>query len=583
MVPDFAQRWLDRILEGFPSEGETRERARVLIVILFFVSFAAAIPFFFLAFFRYLDSGTYLPVLVNVVLFLLGPALTLLTIRRKTPNPAVHLLCGGGVAGILLSLMPEGSSSILPAWYAIVVVLATMTGGIRTSLLWSAICLGALLGVPAVELFVLAVDPNIPVLMNLTFLMMFTTASMVWWETSRLAEKRRAFESAEALRMAQQRAMTVERLSTVGTLATGMAHELNTPLTYVLLNLEALADTIEDAEQRMILFEAAEGAVRMKEIVRQIKAFASADARRPEVGPTPIRPVMDAARTMLATQLRQVDRVLVDIPEDLMANANSGQLCQVFVNLLQNAAAVVPKEDGVIQIRARPDGDSVIIAVSDNGPGVPEELRERILEPFFTTKAPGDGTGLGLSISQNILHSLSGDLTLAVPSEGRGAEFQVVLPRSESLTPGLTREITAEANARRPLRILVVDDDPFLGRAIRRKLGEMHAVTVALSGGEACTLIEIDPSYDAIVCDVMMPGMTGWEFLEVVEEVYPELAPFMLFVSGGACTAEAEEFVKREACRFLPKPFTMDELETRILEIARPQGMETFASVIADL
>ena len=563
-------RWLDRMLQDFPENGEVREQTQVLIVILLVLSGGVGLPFLLFTLMNSHLTGMVSPILLNLLLVLLGPALIWITRITHSPLIAVHTMCAFGVFGVTASVIPYGSSSVLPVWYVVLVVLAAMTGGMRTAIFWCSTALLSVWGIGVYDWLQPAMEPNLPVLLNLTLVILLTTMAMAWWETVRAKGRR----SAAALQDVERRTMLLERLSTVGTLATGMAHELNTPLTYVLLNLESLSDSVDNPEDQEIISETVEGALRMKEIVQQIKTFANANQEETTLRPIPLAPIVTAAQTMLVSQLRQVGEVLVDVSESMIVSGNSGQLCQVCVNLIQNAIAVLPQEGSRIHVVARATEDTVTLSVIDNGPGVPEHLRERIFDPFFTTKAIGEGTGLGLSISSSILRGLSGTLTVHDTSPGTGAEFRITLPRSQAIALTPTGRDTEAAN--RSLRLLIVDDDPLLGKAAHRALGAEHDVDFVVSGAEACARLEQDSTYDAIVCDVMMPRMAGWEFKAIVEQRFPTLEPHMIFISGGAITGEAEVFLESIQDRFLQKPFSMDELKQRVLEYARPseaQGM----------
>ncbi|MCE9668679.1 PAS domain S-box protein [Myxococcus stipitatus] len=381
-------------------------------------------------------------------------------------------------------------------------------------------------------------------------------------------------------RQLQARLTLADRLASVGTLAAGIAHEINNPLAFVLSNLSFLAEEFHRnlppgeggaalqarlrgepdlAEWAEVLSEACEGAERVRQIVRQLKTFSRPDEER--VSPLDVHGVLESVAMMAANEIRhraQLRREYGNIP---LVMANEGKLSQVFLNLVVNAAQAIPEgmaHRNEIRLVTRRDGAGrVIVEVQDTGVGIPREVIDRIFDPFFTTKPVGVGTGLGLSICHSIVHGLGGEIS--VESEpGKGTSFRVVLPTSESATEAARAAAGATAQRQAPSsprgRVLVVDDEPAVGRVLQRIL-RGHEVAVANSGRQALELLEQGLEPDAVLCDVMMPDLTGRDVYESVRRSRAGLEGRFVFVSGGAFTTGAREFLASIPNLLLEKPF----------------------------
>jgi PAS domain S-box-containing protein len=234
----------------------------------------------------------------------------------------------------------------------------------------------------------------------------------------------------------RRRAEEASRLAALGTLAAGVAHEINNPLSYVVSNLAHVKDplaTLPDPDGTLRadviepLAEAEEGARRVRDIVRQLRAFARADE-----APGPVDPgrALRSALAMAQNELRHRARVSTDLAATAPVLASENRLTQVFVNLLVNAAQAIPEgasDRNEVRVALFPRGDEVVAEIADTGAGMPAETRARIFEPFFTTRAPGGGSGLGLAISHSIVTKLGGRIEV-VSTPGEGSVFRVILP-----------------------------------------------------------------------------------------------------------------------------------------------------------
>ncbi|MBN1203782.1 MAG: PAS domain-containing protein [Myxococcaceae bacterium] len=363
----------------------------------------------------------------------------------------------------------------------------------------------------------------------------------------------------------RSRLALADRMASVGTLAAGVVHEINNPLAYVIANLDYARQEIASAleagtppephELPTALKEAREGAERMRLIVRDLKTFSRPDDVRME--PVDLPRAIDSAVTLAWNELRHRAR-LVKIYEPVPPVwANEARLGQVFLNLLINAAHAIPEgaaDRHEIRVRTRVDAAGRVVGeVQDTGAGIPEEHRARILEPFFTTKPPGEGTGLGLSICHGIIKSLGGELQF--DSEvGKGTVFRVVLTPPQAPKPREANPAQTVAAPRRG-RILAVDDEQLVLNAMKRTLGQQHEVIVFSRARAALAWLEQGEPWDVLLCDLMMPEMTGMEFHAELSRRMPERAGHVIFVTGGAFTPGARDFLARVNNLRVEKPF----------------------------
>jgi PAS domain S-box-containing protein len=365
-------------------------------------------------------------------------------------------------------------------------------------------------------------------------------------------------------RQLQSRLSLADRMASMGTLAAGIAHEINNPLAFVISNLGFLSDELRRSpvlaqgpeEWRSVLNEAREGAERVRQIVRQLKAFSRPDEERVE--PVDVHAVLDSAVMLAANEIKHRARLRREYGPVPRVMGNEGRLCQVFLNLAVNAAQAIPEgaaEKNEIRLVTRGGADGrVVVEVQDTGSGIPREALGRIFDPFYTTKPVGVGTGLGLSICHGIITSLGGDIS--VESEvGQGTTVRVVLPAAEEGArvekPAAAPEV---APPTRRGRVLIVDDEPAVGRSLRRILRE-HDVELATSGRQALERLTTDGRFHVILCDVMMPDLGGKDLYEAIQQGGSGLEQRFVFVSGGAFTPGAREFLARVPNPTLEKPF----------------------------
>jgi signal transduction histidine kinase len=374
----------------------------------------------------------------------------------------------------------------------------------------------------------------------------------------------------------QARLAQTDRLTSLGTLAAGVAHEINNPLAYVLLNLGYVidelpkllgksADEARAGEVRLALDHARNGAERIRDIVRGLKTFS-----RPENEtrvPLDITQVLDATLAMVANEIRHRARLFKDYSEVSHVVANEARLGQVLLNLLLNAVQALPegRTGNEIHVAVKPSGiDRVLVEIRDNGVGIPRQVRGRIFEPFFTTKPVGIGTGLGLSICHGIVTSLGGTLSFD-SEEGKGTVFRLDLPGlirgSETTARPLTGSVPPPPMSRPSSgRILVVDDEPIVCFSLERLLSKEGSVLAVTTAKEALATIVSGERFDVILCDLMLPEMDGPALYDEVKKVDPSQAARMVFVTGGVFTARARDFLASVKNPRLGKPFDIEAL-----------------------
>jgi C4-dicarboxylate-specific signal transduction histidine kinase len=348
-----------------------------------------------------------------------------------------------------------------------------------------------------------------------------------------------------------------QRMAGLGTLAAGVAHEINNPLASVSANLEYVAQRVEgDVDLATVVAEAQDGAERVRDVVRGLRAFSAPTGR--ERRPADVRGELEAAIRLARNEIRHRARLEVDVGDLPLVEAGAHELGQVFLNLLLNAAQAIPEgraEENLIEVVARrtPEG-AASISIRDSGVGIPPQVLERIFEPFFTTKPLGVGTGLGLAIAHRIVVDAGGRIEVETQL-GRGSAFRVVLPPARAaLAPAVTAPATPAPSAA-PIHVLIVDDDPLVIRAVGRILGPGFEVTTSPSAADALARIERGEGFQAVLCDLMMPQMTGMELHARVAARDPAMARRMIFMTGGAFTEAAARFVAESRAPCFDKPF----------------------------
>jgi two-component system, cell cycle sensor histidine kinase and response regulator CckA len=408
------------------------------------------------------------------------------------------------------------------------------------------------------------------------------------------------------------------RAVALGTLSSGIANEINNPLSWMMTNLQMAQDELRhvgrrNAEQEALLHtldDALQGGRRVMSIVRDLKSMSREGS---ETGIADVHVALDLACRVANRQIEAKARLVRDYGHVPSVRGSAARLGQVFLNLLTNALQAIPdgqRDVHRITLRTRICRDMVEVIVRDTGRGIPSHILPHVFDPFFTTQTK-DGTGLGLSITRSVIDGMGG--TIDVESrEGEGATFLLRLPvaeRAADVVDGHSMATERQVSAsgaiaqRAPLlpaaaatldssqpavresaelpmptrisgpipllgpietkvRVLIIDDEPLLGKSLRRALGE-HDVTFTEDPARALELCsEVD--YDVIVCDLMMPLISGEGVYEHLRERAPDLAARMIFMTGGAFTTGAQLFLQSISNPVLTKPFAPDDLRAAV-------------------
>ena len=383
----------------------------------------------------------------------------------------------------------------------------------------------------------------------------------------RLAER---VQKATEARMA-----LLERLAAAGRLAAGVAHEINNPLTYVIANLKEVRSSLLPGPATEEIFrrieEATDGAMRVAAIVRDLRVF----ARRPAQGQNRCDPkkVAESAASLAWNQIRHRASFERDLQATPEAAISDGRLAQVLVNLLMNACLAIPEgrlDEHFVRLAVRYAPPWIVIEVKDNGIGMPPETMAHLFEPFYTTREVGEGMGLGLAVSYTIVTDVGGTIEVE-SSPTKGSAFRIKLPVATPLaaeaTEGLGAAGSIPSPSSRRLRLLVIDDEPLVGRAVARQLRE-HDVVVETRAQSALERLCEGERFDAILCDLMMPEFSGIQLYERLRRERPEMTDRMLFMSGGAFGEEAEAFVNCLGIRVYEKPWDLPLVSERLREVA---------------
>jgi two-component system NtrC family sensor kinase len=380
------------------------------------------------------------------------------------------------------------------------------------------------------------------------------------------------FEDHTEKRRLQEQLLQSEKMSAIGQLIAGVAHDLNNPLASVVGFSDLLGEAADVpprlAEPLAVIRQEAE---RASGIVRNLLSFARRQEGERQL--QSIRPILESTHQLLKNQLlaARIELTLEFEPGLPEVEVHANQIKQVFVNIINNAAQAIAsmraKEGGGrIEIVTRCEPDGLSVHISDNGPGIPEAVAQRVFEPFFSTKSEGEGTGLGLSICLGIVKEHGGTMTVEPggAGSGRGATFTVELPTGvrSGLSPLGQGAETPPAPPERveQLRVLVVDDEPHILHYMQATLESWgHEVVLARDGSQALKRALMQP-FDLIICDLRMPRLGGREMFHTLARMHPTVADRIIFATGDTVRGDTLQFLEELGRPFLQKPFKLDAL-----------------------
>ncbi len=463
-------------------------------------------------------------------------------------------------------------------------------------------------------------------------------------------------------RRLQTQMLMADRMVSLGTLVAGIGHEINNPLSYVLGNLEVIAEVVGREETELFALrrevkaaarDALDGATRVRTIVQRLSSFSrsSEDVRLP----VKLEEMVAQAVRLTHNELRHRARVVLALGPVPLVLADPGQLTQVIINLLINAAhAIAPgaADRHYITIRTHAAEETVFLEVQDTGIGMDSQVAARAFDPFFTTKRVGEGTGLGLSICHGIVTSHGGQISID-SARGRGTTMRVSLPAHREASAVMAAVAAASADAlaaatasasasavvaaevddspMRPVssqaprsslaardstahalaetasgptvgaagmtaasltgvpvyvepsepslvppaetgatprpRVLVIDDEPAVGKVLARMLRGEHEVVVLTDGEDALRRVSGGERFGAIITDVMMPVLTGLELREQVYAIDPEQARRIVFITGGVFNSDTAELLDQPGVRCMTKPVDAELLRRTVREV----------------
>lgn len=377
------------------------------------------------------------------------------------------------------------------------------------------------------------------------------------------------------LQETQAQLVNAEKFAAIGQLAAGVAHELNNPASWILLGLTHAQRRIADvraldpsdhvrradiyADLESTLDDARAGMERIRDVVSDLRTLSRADSD----GTTfvSLNEVVEVSCKLARPAYQTTASIVLDLGELPMIHGSQARLGQLVTNLVLNAAHAIGTRGGEsneIVVTTRHIDDYVMLSVEDTGSGIPDTIGDRVFDPYFTTKPAEVGTGLGLALVRKIASAHGGEARLG-KGRLRGACIEVLLPLPMTSGPVPAKRSRPITIPRR-CRLLIIDDEPMLLRALSSALDDAHDVVIAQGGEEAVALLEKDRAFDLIVCDLQMPVLDGVAVYEAVATHAPDRLASIVFMTGGVVTSRVQTFLSRTRPRVLEKPIELDAL-----------------------
>ncbi len=392
---------------------------------------------------------------------------------------------------------------------------------------------------------------------------------------------------------AGQRLGYTDRMASIGSMAAGVAHEINNPLAYIATNvayalerMRYLGDLLEgngpvkvDSPRSLLgvlapisqaLAEAQQGTEQVARLLRDLRSLTQDDS---EFVAVDANKAIASAIHMARSEYRYKATVSSELGVLGSVLGNETRLVQLFLNLVANAAQAFDDDRpdrNRIWLRGAVADDDVLVEIRDNGRGISEDVMQRVFDPFFTTRPKGQGTGLGLTIARNLAASMNGSLTLE-SAPGAGTTARVRLRRAHEQRISRPTPVPSVTPLRRA-RVLIVDNEPLIVRAVGRLLSGDHDIDSASNGLEGLSRLKYEGPFDVVVCDLMMPEMNGMELYRKVQEELPLMASRFVFLTGGAFTDQAARFLREVECPTLDKPIDPELLRAVVGGVVTREG-----------
>jgi PAS domain S-box-containing protein len=372
-----------------------------------------------------------------------------------------------------------------------------------------------------------------------------------------ISARRRAEREREAL---QHQLMQHEKLSALGRLVSGVAHELNNPLTGVIGYSQLLLGRTTHAKFARQLERIYSQACRCQKIIQNLIVFGQKHS--PIKRHLGLNGILKKVLEVMALQLKLDGiEVATDLDPKLpLTMVDYDQIRQVFMNLINNAhQAMAHSAQKLLTLRTRTQGDRMLIEFQDTGPGVPPELTDKVFEPFFTTREVGQGMGLGLSVSYSVVREHGGSIRIGHAPQG-GALVTLELPILSADGQGCAASGARAKSRARVQRVLVADDEPVILDLMVDLLGERgYRVDTAMTGREALAKLSAG-RYDAVVVDLRMPEMDGIQLYQEMARHAPELRARVVFATGDTVEESTRRFLAGTGQPVLTKPFEIDKV-----------------------